>query len=189
MINKLIKFFIITLPLLLISNTPASIENNKYYYIKSVVSGDADRGYWDLPGGGRRYKNGDDLHLWAFDKGDDRKYMITPAENGWNYISPASAASGTLFYGTVSIAGNTIEEGSKLDVRDIQLTDNTNQLFKVKHIGEGRFMIFVNSNGGGKVICTEGGADKNGTSVIVMNENSTPSCQWRFIEVSGAVKN
>ncbi len=176
------KYFIPVLFVLILSGSAMTAHSNRYYYIKSVISGDRNRGYWDLPGGGRRYKKGDDLHLWAFDRGDDRKYMITPAGNGWDYISPANAACGDVFCGTVDVAVESMQNGSKLNIMDLKLTDNPGQLFKVSDIGDGKFKIYINGGGGKKIICTENGADKNGTSVIVLDDNDNPACQWRFIE-------
>jgi len=185
--NKRIIFFII--PLLIISTAAATVEKNRYYYIKSVISGDEDKGYWDLPGGGRRYKNGDDLHLWAFDKGDDRKYMFTPAGNGWDYISPGNAASGLEFSGTLEAEYNTAENRSGLFVRDASPTDNSSRQFKVKDTGEGKFKIYINSGNKKRILCAESGSAKNGTPVIILDDNDTPACLWRFIEMKRAVKN
>lgn len=175
-------FFMLILFMLVVSAPAATIDKNKYYYIKSVISGDNDKGYWDLPGGGRKYKQGDDLHLWAIDRGDDRKYIITQSEDGWFYISPVNALSGGVIRGTVDVAGATVQNGSRLYVMDIKFTDNYSQLFKFTDTGDGKFRIYVNKGGGKKILCAEGGADKNGTPVIALDENDNPACHWQFIE-------
>jgi len=177
-----LKYFITALFIMIFSYPAMTVDRNRYYYIKSVISGDRNRGYWDLPGGGRRYKKGDDLHLWAFDKGDDRKYMITPAGNGWDYISPANAASDGAFSGTVDVAGESVQNDSRLNIMDLKLTDSSSQQFKVKDIGDGKSKIYINAGDGKKIICAKDGADKNGTPVIVLDDNDNPACQWRFIE-------
>ncbi len=176
------KHLIAILSVFTILNAAETIEMNKYYYIKSVLSGKEDKGYWDLPGGGRDFKQGDDLHLWAFDKGADRRYMITPAGNRWVYISPANAAIDGIFRGTVEVEGTALKNGSKLYINETKLTGNSSQQFKVKDTGDGKFKIYVNSGDMKKIICADGGTDKNGTSVIVLDDNDNPACQWRFIE-------
>ncbi len=178
-----VKLLIIPL-ILIITNETMTIEKNRYYYIKSVLSGDQDKGYWDLSGFGRSYIKDDPLHLWAFDKGDDRRYMITPAGNGWYYISPRNAASGRVFRGTVDVAGENIQNGSKLKISDNRETGNSSRQFKIKDIGEGKSKIYVNRSDGKKIVCAEGNTDKNGTAVIVLDDNENPSCQWRFIEAA-----
>lgn len=159
-----------------------TIDRNRYYYIKSVLSDDNDKGYWDLSGAGKIYINGDNLHLWAIDKGDDRKYMITSAGEGWDYISPANAASGGVFRGTVEVAGEPVKNGSKLYITDTKLTDISSRQFKIKDIGDGKAKIYAKKGNGKKIVCAEGNTDRNGTAVIVLDDNENPACQWRFIE-------
>jgi len=162
-----------------------SIDRDKYYHIKSVLSGDENRGFWDLPGGGG-FKKGERLQLWSFDKGDDRKYMITPAGNGWNYISPKNAAFGRAFRGAVDVSGKSISNGSRVIIWDWKLTDNSNQQFKFKDIGGGKHKIYVNRGGGKKILCASGDSDANGTSVEAWDDNDRPACQWKFIEAGNA---
>jgi hypothetical protein len=111
-----------------------SVDANKYYYIKSALSGDEDRGFWDLPGGGG-FKKGEKLQLWSLDKGDDRKYMITPAGNGWNYISPKNAAFGRIFRGAVDVSGTGISNGSKVIIWDWKIREQHQPAVQVQGCG------------------------------------------------------
>ncbi len=162
-----------------------SIDRDKYYHIKSVLSGDENRGFWDLPGGGG-FKKGERLQLWAFDKGDDRKYMITPAGNGWNYIAPKNAAFGRAFRGAVDVSDNKLKNGSKVHIWNWKLTDNSNQQFKFKEIGGGKYKIYINRGGGKKILCANNDSDANGTYVVPWDDNDRPACQWKFIEAGNA---
>jgi hypothetical protein len=169
----------------LLSGVATSIDRDKYYHIKSVLSGDEDRGFWDLPGGGG-FKKGERLQLWSFDKGDDRKYMITPAGNGWNYISPKNAAFGRAFRGAVDVSNRKIPNGSKVHIWDLKLRDNSNQQFKFKSLGGGKYKIYINRGGGKKILCANNDSDANGTYVVPWDDNDRPACQWKFIEAGNA---
>lgn len=171
--------------LVIFSGTAMTIDSNKYYHIKSVLSGDANRGFWDLPGGGG-FKKGERLQLWSFDKGDDRKYMITPAGNGWSYIAPKNAAFGRAFRGAVDVSDRKIPNGSKVHIWDWKLRDNSNQQFKFKDIGGGKFKIYINRGGGKKILCANNNSDANGTHVVPWDDNNRPACQWKFIEAGNA---
>jgi len=183
--NLIFKFTFALFCLLLLPVSAMSVDANKYYHIKSVLSGDEDRGFWDLPGGGG-FKKGEKLQLWSFDKGDDRKYMITPAGNGWSYIAPKNAAFGRVFRGAVDVSGKSISNGSRVIIWNWKLTDNTNQQFKFKETGGGKYKIYVNRGGGKKILCAANDSDSNGTAIESWDENNRPACQWKFIEAGNA---
>ena len=106
--SRVLKFCFFAVCLFFVSFTALeALDAGKYYYIKSALSGDADRGFWDLPGGGG-YKKGAVLQLYKHDGGDDRKFMITPAGNGWIYISPKNASFGRIFRGNVDVSNRII---------------------------------------------------------------------------------
>ena len=157
-----------------LSSTATSIEKDKYYHIKSVLSGDEDRGFWDLPGGGG-YKKGEVIQLWSFDQGEDRKFMITPAGNGWNYLSPKSASFGRIFRGNVDVSDGNVTNGSRVHLWDVKLKDNSNQQFKFIDTGEGKYKIYVNRGGGKKILCAAGRSDANGTPVVPWDDHDTPA--------------
>jgi len=171
--------------LALFADNTLAVDAKKYYHIKSVLSGDEDRGFWDLPGGGG-FKKGTRLQLWSFDKGDDRLYMITPAGNGWNYIAPKNAAFGRAFRGAVDVSDRKIPNGSKVHIWDWKLRDNSNQQFKFKDIGGGKYKIYINRGGGKKILCANNNSDANGTYVVPWDDNDRPACQWKFIEAGNA---
>ncbi|PKL19300.1 MAG: hypothetical protein CVV49_01575 [Spirochaetae bacterium HGW-Spirochaetae-5] len=183
--NRRVMPMLILFLLVIFSGTAMTIDAKKYYHIKSVLSGDDDRGFWDLPGGGG-FKKGERLQLWSFDKGDDRKYMITPAGNGWNYISPKNAAFGRLFRGNVDVSDGKVKNGSKVHIWDVKLSKNANQQFKFKSIGGGKYKIYVNQGGGKKILCADKDSDSNGTYVVPWDDNDRPACQWKFIEAGNA---
>lgn len=183
--NRRVMPMLILFLLVIFSGTAMTVDANKYYYIKSVISGDEDRGFWDLPGGGG-FKKGERLQLWSFDKGDDRKYMITPAGNGWSYLSPKNAAFGRLFRGNVDVSDGKVKNGSKVHIWDVKLTKNANQQFKFKSLGGGKYKIYVNQGGGKKILCAANDSDANGTYVVPWDDNDRPACQWKFIEAGNA---
>ena len=180
-----VKIIFPILLLFILSIAAMTIEKDKYYHIKSVLSGDEDRGYWDLPGN-EGYKKGKVLQLWSFDNGDDRKFMITPAGNGWNYLSPKNASFGRIFRGNVDVSDGNVSNGSKVHIWDIKLKDNSNQQFKLVDIGDGKYKIYVNRGGGKKILCASGRSDADGTPVVPWDDHDTPACQWRLIEAGRA---
>ncbi|HNX60333.1 MAG TPA: RICIN domain-containing protein, partial [Spirochaetota bacterium] len=161
-----------------------AVEADKYYYIKSVISGDEDRGYWDLPGENPRFKKGAELTLYKYDTGDDRKFMITPAGNGWFYISPKNATFGRAFRGNVDVSD--VANGGKVHIWDIKLAKNANQQFKFVDVGGGKYKIIVNHGGGTKVLCAAGRSDADGTRVVAWDDHETDAVLWRFIEAGRA---
>jgi len=183
--RSILKIIILITIITFFSISAMTIDRSKYYHIKSVLSGDEDRGFWDLPGN-TGYKKGAILQLWSFDKGDDRKYMITPAGNGWNYISPKNASFGRIFRGNVDVSDRSMKNGSKVHMWDVKLRDNSNQQFKFKDIGGGKYKIYVNRGGGKKILCAANNSDKNGTRVVPWDDNNRPACQWRIIEAGNA---
>ena len=185
MSRSLLKLFLILSIIAFFSISAMTLDKKKYYHIKSVLSGDENRGFWDLPGN-TGYRKRAVLQLWSFDKGDDRKYMITPAGNGWNYISPKNASFGRLFRGNVDVSDSRVRNGSKVHIWDVKLRKNANQQFKFKDVGGGRYKIYVNQGGGKKILCAANNSDKNGTRVVPWDDNNRPACQWRFIEAGNA---
>lgn len=181
----LLKLLIMLSIITFFSISAMTINKNKYYHIKSVLSGDENRGFWDLPGN-TGYKKRAVLQLWSFDKGDDRKYMITPAGNGWNYISPKNASFGRLFRGNVDVSDSRVRNGSKVHIWNVKLRKNANQQFKFKHMGGGKYKIYINQGGGKKILCAANDSDKNGTRVVPWDDNNRPACLWRFIEAGNA---
>ncbi len=185
--NRILKFCVIIAGVLILSSTALeAIDKGKYYYIKSALSGDADRGFWDLPGKGGGYKKGAVLQLWQHDGGDDRKFMITPAGNGWNYISPKNASFGRLFRGNVDVAGAKTDNGTKVAIWDVKLTKNRNQQFKIVSVGGGRYKIYVNEGGGKKILVAADNSDADGTRVVLWDDNDSLAAQWIFIEAGRA---
>lgn len=183
--KHIIRLSVTVLILLFIINTTIAVDNNKYYYIKSILSGDEDRGFWDLPGSGG-YKKGEVLQLWSFDNGDDRKFMITPAGNGWNYLSPKNASFGRIFRGNVDVSDGNVSNGSKVHIWDVKLKDNSNQQFKFVDIGGGKYKIYINRGRGKKILCASGRSDADGTPVVPWDDHDTPACHWKLIEAGRA---
>jgi len=185
MIKPISKIVLLLAIIALFSVSAMTVDRTKYYHIKSVLSGDEDRGFWDLPGN-TGYRKGAVLQLWSFDKGDDRLYMITPAGNGWNYVSPKNAAFGRLFRGNVDVSDGSVRNGSKVHMWDVKLRNNSNQQFQFRSIGSGKYKIYVNRGGGKKILCAANNSDKNGTPVVPWDDNNRPACQWRLIEAGRA---
>jgi len=183
--RSIIKIVFLLAFITFFSISAMTVDRTRYYHIKSVLSGDEDRGYWDLPGN-TGYRKGAILQLWSFDKGDDRLYMITPAGNGWNYISPKNAAFGRLFRGNVDVSDGSVRNGSKVHMWDVKLTKNANQQFKFHDIGGGKYKIYINQGGGKKILCAANDSDKNGTPLVPWDDNNRPACQWRLIEAGRA---
>jgi redox-sensitive bicupin YhaK (pirin superfamily) len=78
--------------------------------------------------------------------------MITPAGNGWNYISPKNASFGRLFRGNVDVSDSRVRNGSKVHIWDVKLRKNANQQFKFKDMGGGKYKIYINQGGGRKIL-------------------------------------
>ncbi len=185
--NRILKFCIFIAGMFVLSiSALEALDMGKYYYIKSVISGDADRGFWDLPGKGGGYKKGEVLQLYQYDNYDDRKFMITPAGNGWCYISPKNASFGRLFRGNVDVSGGKTDNGTKIHVWDVKLTKNKNQQFKFVSIGGGKYKIYVNQGGGKKILVAENNSDGNGTRVVLWDDNDSLAAQWVLIDAGRA---
>jgi hypothetical protein len=69
---------------------------------------------------------------------------------------------------------------------DWKLRDNSNQQFKFRDIGGGKYKIYINRGGGKKILCANNDSDANGTFVVPWDDNDRPACQWKFIEAGNA---
>lgn len=172
-------------------NELTALNIGKYYYIKAYNSQAKDAGYWDLPGYNPKFKKGVRLQLYKYDKGKDRKFMLTPSGKGWYYISPKSTTFSRYFRGTVDIFGKKIRSGSKVGIWKTKYRQHDNQRFKLREVEKDVYKIFSKASGGNYIICTEKNSYANGTKLIVRKNNNSNWCKWYLIDAgyTGALSN
>ena len=141
----------------------------KYFYIKSVQAGNKNLGFWDQPGKKRKFRQGDNLALYARDYNIDQKFRFISAGGGWYYIVSRNG-------GYVDVAGGKNGNGVNMHI----WTGNRSpaQKFKFRHMGKGRWKIYTYWR---RAICTPRKYSNN-TNVHTWADHNGPWMEWYLID-------
>ena len=168
-------FAIICTLAVIIPGTSGSAESSdtppekSFYFIKSVMSGNANKGYWDQPGHHGRYKQGLNLMAWSKDGDPDQQFRFVKAGAGWYYIVSRNG-------GYVDVSGGNNRDG--VNVQIWSSNRSTSQKFRFRHLGNGRWKIYAFH---GRALCLDNRTDKNGTNIHIWNDHNGPWMEW-FLE-------
>ena len=154
-------------------------DPNRKYYIQSAMNyGANDGGYWDLPGDKNNIKKGQNLQLWKLNEGIDRQFSFKKSGQDGFY---------EIVVGDVSNARVNVDGGKKANGSNVEIWEadgKPKQLFRLKHMGNGRFKIFdANDN----VICNEGRKNENGTNVQMWDDHDGAWTEWYLIDATSKV--
>ena len=141
---------------------------NSYFFIKSVQSGNYNRGYWDQPGNPKKYKQGGNIAAWSKDGAVDQQFKFVNAGGGWYYIVSRNG-------GYADVKGGKNGNGVSIQVWTPNRT--ASQKFRFKHLGKGRWKIYTAWN---RAICLDGRKDKNGTKIHTWNDHNGSWMEWYF---------
>ncbi|HPJ34493.1 MAG TPA: RICIN domain-containing protein [Spirochaetota bacterium] len=141
---------------------------NSYFFIKSVQSGNYNRGYWDQPGQPKRYKSGGNIAAWAKDGAVDQQFRFVNAGGGWYYIVSRNG-------GYADVKGGKNGNGVSIQVWTSNRT--ASQKFRFKHLGNGRWKIYTAWN---RIICLKGRNDSNGTNIHTWADHNGSTVEWYF---------
>lgn len=137
-----------------------------------------DGGYWDLPGDKNNIKKGQNLQLWKLNEGIDRQFSFKKSGQDGFY---------EIVVGDVSNARVNVDGGKKANGSNVEIWEadgKPKQLFRLKHMGNGRFKIFdANDN----VICNEGRKNENGTNVQMWDDHDGAWTEWYLIDATSKV--
>ncbi len=141
---------------------------NSFFFIKSVQSGNYNRGYWDQPGHNSRYKRGDNIAAWSKDGVVDQMFRFVNAGGEWYYIVSANG-------GYADVKGGKNGDGVSIQVWTPNST--TSQKFRFKHLGNGRWKIYTAWN---RAICLANRNDSNGSNIHTWGDHEGPWMEWYF---------
>jgi len=151
------------------------------YFIKSVKSGNAWSGVWDVPGTPRKFKKGQNIKVWDLTRQDsrskDRHFYIIKERNGYYRIKSGLGSRAYL-----NVDGNRTKNGTNIELWSKKRGSNAAaQLFRFVHLGGGRYKIYTKS---GKIICLAGRSERNGSNVHIWDNHNGPWCEWNLIKKS-----
>ncbi|HPJ43829.1 MAG TPA: RICIN domain-containing protein [Spirochaetota bacterium] len=141
---------------------------NSFFYIKSVQSGNYNRGYWDQPGQKSRYKQGDNIAAWARDGRVDQMFTFKNAGGGWYYIISANG-------GYADVKGG--KNGDGVSIQVWTPNNTASQKFRFKHMGNGRWKIYTAWN---RAICLADRSDRNGSNIHTWGDHNGTWMEWYF---------
>lgn len=146
--------------------------NGKFYYIKSVASGNKDEGYFDLPGRNYRFKKGSKFQTWSKDTKvpHDQIFSFMYAGGDYCYIRSASR-------GFIDVSGSKNADGVPLIAWS--RNNSQNQKFRLKHMGDGKWKIYTSW---GRVLATKGGKTNNGTPIHTWRDHTADNSMWYIID-------
>ncbi len=140
---------------------------NRFFFIKSAQSGTQNAGYWDQQGTPVKFRDGENLALNVKDSKPDQQFRFINAGAGFCYIE-------TKIGGLVDVSGNRRDNGTSVQIWKGH--GGSNQLFRFKHVGEGRWKIYA---GNGTVVSAPQDYS-NGSFVHVWEDREGPWMEWYF---------
>ncbi len=142
---------------------------DSFYYIKSVQSGNINRGYWDQPGRQIRFRQGVNVAVHSKDGGRDQIFRFLNAGNGWYYIYSGNG-------GFLDIADG--RNGNGVNVRIWSGNRSAAQKFRFRYLGNGRWKILTAWN---RVLCLDNRSDRNGANVHTWDDHNGSWTEWTFV--------
>jgi hypothetical protein len=151
-------------------------DPNKKYLIQSAMNRGKDAGgYWDLPGDNNNIKKGQNLQIWDYNNGIDRQFAFKKAAHDGYY---------EIIVGNISNARINVDGGKNANGTNVEIWEadgKSKQLFRLKHMGEGRFKIYDAND---RLICTEGRKNSKGTNLHMWEDHDGPWTEWVLIDVT-----
>ncbi len=146
----------------------------KYFWIQSAMSIGTPGGCWDVPGGPKVGKNGQNIICWNIDNGKDRlfKFVQSPKYKGYYEIHSALGVALDNQGGNKNLQknGNNIHLWTR--------HGGASQVFRVKHLGKGKIKIY---NYRGYVVHLEGRKNTNGTNIKIWKDHKGKWMEWYLI--------
>lgn len=138
-----------------------------YLLIKSVQVADQNSGYWDQPGVPAGFEKGVRIILNSKDGKTDQQFKFIKAGNEYYYIQSGNG-------GVVDIDGGRLENGSAIQLWSGH--GGSNQLFRFKNCGGGRWKIYTLSS----MVISVSQSAGNGSSLQIWEDNDGPWTEWYF---------
>ncbi len=153
------------------------IPSYKRFYVQSVKEyGKSKKGYWDIGGRPRSYKNGQKIKAWKMYPGDrknpDRLYYFRHLHGDWYTIR-----SGLRGRHNVDVDGGRFRNGTKLQLWE--KNRSWAQKFRMKYLGRGRWKIYTRKN---YVVHLRGRKSRNGTSIALWKDHKGPWMEWVLVQ-------
>jgi len=149
----------------------------KEFWIQSAMNyGQNAGGCWDVPGGPTGVQNGQNIQAWDIDGGVDRKFKMVPSSKYPGYYEIQTIMPGSK-QGVVDVSGGKASNGTNIQLWEQNGT--AAQLFKFKHLGNGRFKIYSASN---MVICLDGRKNANGTNIHIWEDHDGAWMEWYLVD-------
>ena len=146
-----------------------------YFYIKSVQTESEKTGYWDQPGIPDNFDNGVPLSLNVKENTPDQQYKFMNAGDGYFYIQSKNG-------GLADVSGNRKENGTS--VMMWKGHGGSNQLFRLKYLGKGRWKIYA-KNGTTVSVSRDAGT---GSNIQIWEDQEGSWMEWYFEDaVSGKI--
>lgn len=140
---------------------------NRYFYIKSVHDRKDKAVYWDQPGFHKKFQQGANLLLGPKDKNIDRQFRFISAGKGMFYIESKNG-------GLVDVDGGKSVNGANVQIWSGH--GGSNQLFRFKYLGKGRWKIYTFS---GMAVSAEDDSG-NGSNVQIWEDSDNELLEWYF---------
>ncbi|MDF1547457.1 MAG: RICIN domain-containing protein, partial [Bacteroidales bacterium] len=149
----------------------------KEFWIQSAMNyGKNPGGCWDVPGGPTAGQNGQDINCWDIDNGIDRKFKFVPSSTHPGYYEIHSAMSG---FAIDNSGGNGNMDKNGNNILLWQRHGGESQLFKIKHLGNGKLKI-INFNG--LVVHLSGRKNGNGTNIAIWEDHGGAWMEWYLVD-------
>lgn len=152
------------------------INISKFKIQSAMCYGRNTRGFWDIPGGVKEFRLGQEFQVWNIDNGPDREYTVKKKKNSSYYQIKVATYNNAY----LDLANGNTTNGTKLLIWKPNNTGAQNYYFE--HLGNGRFKIHHESN---KVIALAGANDANGTKIQIWDDHNAIQCEWYLIKPDG----
>lgn len=149
------------------------IPSDRKFYIQAAVDyGRSSEGYWDMPS--TTAVEGLTIGIYKLDEGSDRRYIIkkNTHHSGYHTISSELGASS---YALGSAPGSEMKNG--LQIALYRRGSGSEQAFKFKHLGNGRYKIY---NKAGMILAKDG---SNGGKLHFWQDHEAEHAVWHLLDV------
>jgi len=175
-IGLLFAVILIFQPNLIQSQYDPLVATPVYIQAAGAYNSGSNLGFWDIPGYKPKYKQGQNIQVWAKDDGDDRKFVFYPDKQnpGYYYIVPYFAQKNGA---RIDVSGNKKANGTNVQI----WIANTSpaQRFSVKYLPNGNVKIY---NKNGQALCLDNRSYSNGTNVHTWEDHEGDWMEWVLID-------
>ncbi|SDX62325.1 hypothetical protein SAMN05444411_10773 [Lutibacter oricola] len=152
----------------------AKIPSTKEFIIQSAMNyGKNSGGCWDIPGDNPSLSDGKNFQVWNLDGGFDRKFKFTDSSMPGYYEIQVSYSPRYR----VNVDGGRTKNGTNVELWSNN--SNKRQNLKLKHLGNGRFKIYTNTN---RVLCLDGRKNHNGSNIHIWEDHNGAWTEWYLVD-------